>query len=86
MTTRLESCTEHVAGPRSPVRPAPAAGGSGPRRTHSHAIWDIALGVSTAVYLALVLFDDIESPVISILFGVLVTYDLVQPHLRGGQW
>jgi hypothetical protein len=38
------------------------------------------------VYLALVLFDDIESPVISILFGVLVTYDLVQPHLRGGQW
>ena len=70
MITRLESCTRDTASPASTER----------GRVLSW--WDIALGVCTVAYLTLVLFDDVESPLLSLALIVLVAYALIQPHLR----
>ena len=40
------------------------------------------LGVCSAAYLALVLFDDVQSPLLSMALIFLVAYELIQPHLR----
>ena len=44
--------------------------------------WDVALGLCAAGYLALVLFDDVESPLLSMALIFLVAYALIQPHVR----
>jgi hypothetical protein len=44
-------------------------------------IRDAALALGVSAYLALVLFDDIESPLISLALIILVTYELFRPHL-----
>jgi hypothetical protein len=44
--------------------------------------WDVALGLFAAAYLALVLFDDIESPLLSMALIFLVAHALIQPHVR----
>jgi hypothetical protein len=46
--------------------------------------WDVALGLCSSAYLALVLFDDVQSPLLSIALLFLVAYDLIQPHLPQG--
>ena len=64
MTTKLECCTKEPAS--HPLR--------------SRLIWDLALGLGAAAYLALVLFDDLESPLLSIVLIGLVVHALVHPH------
>jgi uncharacterized membrane protein len=44
--------------------------------------WDVTLGLCAAAYLALVLFDDVESPLLSLMLIILVAYELIQPHVR----
>ncbi len=70
MITRLESCTKRA--PRDELPP----------RVPARLVWDIALVVCALTYLALVLFADVESPVLSMAFIALAAYELVQPHLR----
>jgi hypothetical protein len=43
---------------------------------------DVTVCLGVAAYLALVLFDNIESPLLSIGLIILVAYELVQPHRR----
>jgi hypothetical protein len=43
---------------------------------------DVTVGLGVFAYLAFVLFDNIESPLLSIALIVLVAYELVQPHMR----
>jgi hypothetical protein len=45
---------------------------------------DIALGLTALAYLALVLFDDVESPLLSLVLVFLVAYALIRPHVRDG--
>jgi hypothetical protein len=44
--------------------------------------WDVTLALCAVAYLAFVLFDDVESPLLSIALIVLVAYALIQPHVR----
>lgn len=67
MITRLESCTKEQS-PRLPDR--------------HRLFWDITLGLCAAGYLALVLFDGVESPLFSLALIAVVGYKLVQPRLR----
>ena len=77
MITRLESFTnDAVQGAPSAHAQVPAAS----RRVR--VFWDVTLGLCAAAYLALVLFGDVESPLLSIGLIALVAYELMQPHLR----
>ena len=78
MITRLESCTREAA-QRAASPGATETSNVGGR---VRAYWDIALGVCAVVYLTLVLFDDVESPMFSLALIVLVANALVQPRLR----
>jgi hypothetical protein len=40
------------------------------------------LGLFAAAYLAIVLFDDVESPLLSLALIILVIYELIQPRFR----
>ena len=74
---RLESYTNDVVqGAPSPRAETPADS----RRVRVG--WDVALGLCGAGYLALVLFDDVESPLLSMALIMLVAYTLIQPHVR----
>jgi hypothetical protein len=73
LITRLESYTNDA------VQGAPPA----PRRVRSQVAWDVTLGLCAFAYLAFVLFDDVESPLLSMALIFLVAYALIQPHLRG---
>jgi hypothetical protein len=42
--------------------------------------WTLALGLAAVAYLALVLFDDVESPLFSVVLVVLVAYELIRSH------
>lgn len=77
MITRLESCTKDadIGAP-----PAHAESPAAARRIP--AAWDVTLGLCAAAYLAFVLFDDVESPLLSIVLIFLVAYALIQPHVR----
>ena len=76
MITRLESYTNDVQGVAPARVEAPADSG------RVRVGWDVALGLCAAGYLALVLFDDVESPLLSLVLIFLVAYALVQPHVR----
>ena len=77
MTTRLESCTKDAD------QGAPSAHAHAPADSRrARAGWDVALGLCAIAYLALVLFDDVESPLLSLALIVLVAYELIQPHVR----
>ena len=77
MITRLESCTKDAEqGTPSAHAGIPADS----RRVRM--VWDVALGLCAAAYLALVLFDDVESPLLSMVLAFLVAHALIQPHVR----
>jgi hypothetical protein len=40
------------------------------------------LGLCSVAYVVLVLFDDVQSPLLSMALIFLVAYELIQPHLR----
>lgn len=46
--------------------------------TKSRLIRDAVLALAAAAYIALVLFDDVESPLISLVLLALVGYELVK--------
>jgi hypothetical protein len=82
LITRLESYTKdgsQSASSRHAEPPAhdPASGG-----VRAQLAWDVMLGLCSAAYLVLVLFDDVQSPLLSIALIFLVAYELIQPHLR----
>jgi hypothetical protein len=81
LITRLESYTNDVVheAPAPRARPAQDAGSRGVR---THVAWDVTLGLCTFAYLALVLFDDVESPLLSLALIALVTYEFIEPHVR----
>jgi hypothetical protein len=83
LITRLESCTngasQNVRAPRA-KSPVQDAVGSGLR---SQVALDLLLLVCTSAYLVLVLFDDMESPLVSIALIFLVAYELIQPRAKG---
>jgi hypothetical protein len=83
LITRLESYTnDAVREATAPqVRPAQNGGSSGVR---THVAWDVILALCTLGYLALVLFDDVESPLLSLALIAVVAYELIQPHVRNG--
>ena len=82
LITRLESYTK-VAVQSPPLAHAQApTQDSAARRVRSQVAWDVTLGLCASAYLAFVLFDDVESPLLSIALIFLVAYELVQPHLR----
>jgi hypothetical protein len=82
LITRLESYTKDAAQAGPPPHagiPAPDAHAS---EVRARLVKDVTLAIGVAAYLALVLFDNIESPLLSIALVVLVAYELVQPHMR----
>ena len=82
MITRLESCTKDaVPGVPSARAQAPTQD-SAFRRVRALVVWDVTLGLCAAAYLAIVLFDDVESPLLSMALILLVAYALIQPHVR----
>ena len=78
MITKLESCT------RDTVQSAPLAAQAGTTADsrRAWAYWDIALGLFAAAYVTVVLFDDVESPLLTLALIVLVGYELIRPHMR----
>ena len=84
MITKLEHCAKdslHVEGaPNDGLRMRDAA--SKPARIRVG--WDITLGLTALAYLVLVLFDDVESPLLSLLLVFLVAYALIRPYMREG--
>ena len=81
MIIRLESYTnEVVRGAPSPQAEDRSENQAEPRRVRMG--WDVMLGLCAVAYLAFVLFDDVESPLLSIALIVLVAYTLIEPHVR----
>ena len=80
MITRLESCTNEAV--QDGLSPHARARESESRGVRTHAARDVTLGLCTFAYLTLVLFDDVESPLLSIMLIALVAYALIQPHVR----
>lgn len=78
MITRLESYTRDAEQRAQLAAPAETTAES--RRARAY--WDVALGVFAAAYLAVVLFDDVESPLISLALMILVAHELIRPHMR----
>ena len=77
MITRLESCTKDAD-----MGAPPAHAGSPADSGRARVGRDLTLGLCAAAYLAFVLFDDVESPLLSIALIFLVAYALIQPHVR----
>ena len=77
MITRLESYTNDVI-----QRASSARAGTTADSRRVRVVWDVTLGLCAAAYLALVLFDDVESPLLSMALIFLVAYALIQPHVR----
>ena len=80
MTTRLESSTKDAF----PGTPGPHAEAAGNGFASSHAagrlVWDIALCLGASAYVALVLFDDVEGPLLSMALIILLAYEIVRSH------
>ena len=77
MITRLESYTKNA------VQGAPSEPAGTPADCRRVRVgWDVALGLCATAYLAFVLFDDVESPLLSMTLIFLVAYALIQPHVR----
>jgi hypothetical protein len=81
LITKLESCTKRTAQGTHWPHAETAANRSASKHTSRRIVWDIALCAGASAYVALVLFDDVEGPLISMALIILLAYELVQPHL-----
>jgi hypothetical protein len=81
LITRLESYTKDAAHDPPPHAGTPAQDAQA-AEVRARLVKDLTLGLGVSVYLAFVLFDNIESPLLSIALVILVAYELVQPHMR----
>jgi len=50
--------------------------------TNKRAIWDLAIGIAGLVYLGMVLFVDVYSPLFGLVVIVLAGYEVLGPHRR----
>ena len=50
--------------------------------TNKRAIWDLAIGIAGLVYLGMVLFVDVYSPLFGLVVIVLAGYEVLRPHRR----
>jgi hypothetical protein len=82
LTTRLESYTKDGAQGAPPPHAGTPAQDAQAAEARARLVKDVTVGLGVSAYLALVLFDNIESPLLSIALVVLVAYELVQPHRR----
>ncbi len=82
MITRLESYTNEATQDRPSPRAELPDQDAHACEVRARLVKDVTLGLGAFAYLALVLFDNIESPLLSIALVVLVAYELVQPHMR----
>ena len=82
MITRLESYTKDAAQGGQPPHAEIPAQDAHAAEVRARLVKDVTLALGVLAYLALVLFDNIESPLLSIGLIVLVAYELVQPHMR----
>jgi hypothetical protein len=81
LISRLESCTKDaVQGTPGPHAEA-AGNGFVFKRAAARVVWDTTLCLGASVYVALVLFDDVEGPLLSMALIILLAYELIQPHL-----
>jgi hypothetical protein len=71
LITRLECCTREAEAASAP-----------PVSRRVRAYWDVALGLGAIAYLLFVLFDDVESPLLSLALLILVAHELFEPHVR----
>ena len=81
MITRLESYTNDVQGV-APARVEVPDRESDSKGARSQVGRDLTLGLCAIGYLAFVLFDDVESPLLSLVLIFLVAHALIQPHVR----
>jgi hypothetical protein len=82
LITRVESCTKVVSQGAPLPQAEPQAQGPEARGVRAQVAWDVTLGLCTSAYLALVLFDDMESPLLAMALIILVAYELIQPRVR----
>ena len=82
MITRLESCTKNTFQGAPPAHAQAPTQDSASRRVRVRVVWDVTLGLCAAAYLALVLFGDVESPLLAMALIFLVACALIQPHVR----
>jgi hypothetical protein len=82
LITRLESYTKDAAQRGPSPHDETSDQDAHAAELRSRLIKDVTLGLGVAAYLALVLFDNIESPLLSIGLIVVMTYELIQPHMR----
>jgi hypothetical protein len=82
LISRLESCTKGAV-QGTPGLHAEAAGNgfASSRQAAGRLVWDITLCLGASAYVALVLFDDVEGPLLSMALIILLAYELIQPHL-----
>jgi hypothetical protein len=82
LITRLESYTKDAAQGEPSAHAETPAQDAHASEVRARLVKDVTLGLCVSAYLALVLFDNVESPLLSIGLIVLVAYELVQPHMR----
>jgi hypothetical protein len=82
LITRLESYTNDVVRVAPTPRAATPDRDSESRGAQSQVGRDVTLGLFAIGYLGFVLFDDVESPLLSMALIFLVAYALIQPHVR----
>jgi len=71
---------ESKAGPLA--RPRDGTANASPRTTNTRAIWHLAIGIAGLIYLGVVLFADLYSPVFGVVLIVLAGYEVLGPHCR----
>ena len=80
MITKQESYTKKPVLVASSPRSAIATNEPSPPRT-PRLLWDMALCLGASAYVGLVLFDDLEGPLLSVALIFLLAFELVHPHL-----
>jgi len=64
--------------PRPPAGPANAS----PHSTNKRGIWDLAIGIAGLIYLGMVLFVNLYSPVFGFVLIVLAGHEMLEPRCR----
>lgn len=71
---------EPKAGPLQ--RPRDGAANAPPRSTNKRILWHLAIGIAGLIYLGVVLFADLYSPVFGVVLIVLAAYEVLGPHCK----
>jgi len=66
--------------PARAERPEADRSSSSAQRTNKRVLWDMAVGLAGVVYLTIVLFDNLYSPLFGLLLIGLAAYEILEPH------